>query len=702
MSVCISKPKGPYILACLVVFVLFLANASKAQLSQGSLNGTVLDRSGASVPNIKITLIRKNTGETFETVTNAEGFFGFNGLLPGEYTLVVAASGFETQRLDNITLSVAQANHIRVVLSPEEHGVNPPGHRTFTEPKWNIWEERFSGAPRYLPVTPLIKRDYSLVVNLSALALREFEKAVYSRSVSSAMADWLEKNKSVDSVDVDVLVLPDRKYFAPQLEDQRIKPLHIDLAKLRSIQKTGFDISEEPFTTLRANRGDAPFSFGTQTFRISTGSQAGIGFIALSIWADGKPLDELSIGVCILSRESDSCGPVPPFENTFRGNDLSGKGTYPDAALQMIDMQADIVGVLRCNTCNWAPNDYRTWQIEQSSKWFSDRTKEVLDLMTQPPNSASHVTILQQFEQAGENLRNVIFDSRDPDSSQAAAAFADFVLAARTKKRNKEEAPTLFVRFLSSKPELVLAPVNLMRMELSDHSKEYVGAVLNVQSPLEFQDYSKATGCISEWVLFVPPDKVPAPPSLVAVLNARAQFDGWITKFQNACHECVKDDEAKFQAWLGENGPPKSEAVVLLSHHSTNSVFFYDGGAPAIQSVSLTRSFANPSLALIDGCGTSEPGASEFIRTFNSHGINSIIATSTEVDPVMAGQFLAKFMDLLRAHATDASYTVSRARFDAVADLFDAKDQKGVPYGPRALAFILAGNGSLRGCVPAN
>jgi hypothetical protein len=700
-----ARPKSK--IACgfasLIVFALFAVSPSKAQLARGSLHGTVVDNSGATVQNAKVILFNKNTGQTFEAVTNTEGFFGFNEISPGEYALTVAVPGFKEQRLDSVNVAVAQANNLQIVLSVgEDHGVTLPAHRTFTDPVWNVWEERFSSVPTYQPVIPLINKDYSLVVNLSALVLNEFEKAVYSRSTSSAISDWLEKNKAVDSVDVDVLVLPDRKYFAVQMENERIKSLHIDLAKMRSIQKNGFDISDSPFATLRANKGDAPFSFGTQTFRIRTGSQTGNGFVALSIWVDGKPLDELSMGVCILARQSDSCGPMPAFESTFRGNDLSGKGTYPDAALHLIDRQSDIVGVYRCNTCGWAANDYRTWQIEQSAKWFSDRTKEVLDLMTQPPNAASHVTISQQFEQAGENMRNVIFDPQDTDAAAVAATFADFVFAARTKKQNKEQAPTLFVRFITSKPDLILAPVNLMRMELSDHSKEFIGLALNIQSPLEFQDYSKATSCISQWTLFVPPDKVPPPPSLQAVLDARAQFDGWITTFQNNCHDCVKDDENKFQTWLAGNGPPQSEAVALLSHHSTNSVFFYDGGSPAIQSSSMTRSFAAPSLAIIDGCGTSEPGASEFIRAFNAHGISSVIATSTEVDPVMAGQFLASFMDLLRAHVGDSSYTVSRARFDAVTALYSAKDQSGNAYGPRALAFILAGNGSVRACVPAD
>jgi hypothetical protein len=57
-------------------------------------------------------------------------------------------------------------------------------------------------------------------------------------------------------------------------------------------------------------------------------------------------------------------------------------------------------------------------------------------------------------------------------------------------------------------------------------------------------------------------------------------------------------------------------------------------------------------------------------------------------------------MDLLQTHSKDASYTLSKARFDAVKALSKTKDRNGAMYGPRALAFILAGNGAVRACVP--
>jgi hypothetical protein len=261
--------------------------------------------------------------------------------------------------------------------------------------------------------------------------------------------------------------------------------------------------------------------------------------------------------------------------------------------------------------------------------------------------------------------------------------------------------PSLFVRLIPNKPDLILTPVNLMRIEMPDHTKEYLGSHVSIQSPLEFQDYSRPTQCVSKWVLFVPPrTKDPTPPALQAVSDARDEFKDWIDVFRNNCRSCVKDSETKFGDWLADSGTGESTGLIVLSHHGTNSLFFYDGGSPAIQSIGVSRVFSKPSLAIVDACGTSRPGASEFIREFNEHGINSVVATSTEVEPTMAGRFLTILMDLLQTHSKDASYTLSKARFDAVKALSKTKDRNGAMYGPRALAFILAGNGAVRACVP--
>jgi len=107
-----------------------------------------------------------------------------------------------------------------------------------------------------------------------------------------------------------------------------------------------------------------------------------------------------------------------------------------------------------------------------------------------------------------------------------------------------------------------------------------------------------------------------------------------------------------------------------------------------------------PSLAIINACGTAQSGATEFVSEFNSQGVVSVIATSTEVEPEMAGKFLSVLVDLLRSNQATRNYTISTARFEAVRKLSAMPDPNGTPYGARALAFVLVGNGALTLCVP--
>jgi hypothetical protein len=199
----------------------------------------------------------------------------------------------------------------------------------------------------------------------------------------------------------------------------------------------------------------------------------------------------------------------------------------------------------------------------------------------------------------------------------------------------------------------------------------------------------------------VPPENPPATvkrEEFGAVLDARQPVKDWIASFKQSCAACVIDNEFDFQKWLSQSDPRESVAVAILSHHSDNALFFNETtGSPRVLSSAVRRPFASASIVILDACGTSDPGASEFIREFNFRGVSAAIATSTKVEPALAGEFLATFMTLLQKHVNDPSYTVSQARFDAVRVLGRGA---GSVYGPRALAFILAGNGALRLCVP--
>jgi len=103
---------------CICLFTLAFAPAAFAQSEIGgaSLNGTVADPSGASVPAAKVTVTNPATGFTRATETSDIGSYNFGGLPVGSYDLSVDAKGFKATKRTAIPLQVGSAVTLDVKL----------------------------------------------------------------------------------------------------------------------------------------------------------------------------------------------------------------------------------------------------------------------------------------------------------------------------------------------------------------------------------------------------------------------------------------------------------------------------------------------------------------------------------------------------------------------------------------------------------
>lgn len=90
-------------------------NAS-AQVDQGTITGTVLDSTGAVVPDAQVILTNLDVGLTVEQKTNASGFYTFSPVRVGNYTLSVTAKGFSKTTQKNLQVNVAQVLQVNVSL----------------------------------------------------------------------------------------------------------------------------------------------------------------------------------------------------------------------------------------------------------------------------------------------------------------------------------------------------------------------------------------------------------------------------------------------------------------------------------------------------------------------------------------------------------------------------------------------------------
>src|SRR5438045_7786821 len=89
----------------IILALMLLAVAAEAQIMSGSVAGTVMDSSGATIAGASLTLVHTATGATRRAVSEASGNFLFNAVDGGEFTLRVEKEGFKAMRREGIVLA---------------------------------------------------------------------------------------------------------------------------------------------------------------------------------------------------------------------------------------------------------------------------------------------------------------------------------------------------------------------------------------------------------------------------------------------------------------------------------------------------------------------------------------------------------------------------------------------------------------------
>jgi hypothetical protein len=622
--------------------------------------------------------------------------------------------------LKHYDVTLAQKYYREALVLDSSRSLSPKG------PFWNVWEEPDSNVPSFSPLPALLKggTKYSLFVDLSAIRYAT-TSAVISMPVSTPFKGTLDSKQGV-STNIDLVLIPDGVFLELQGDSDKAKRVSIDLNKWRSTSGKDFSGVGDPFPILQ-NNSDPEFRFGHEVFGIQTRGKSGMGYVAISIWIDNKPVDEISVPVCVVDDDTKAalaeCERHPATTYTFRGVNLFNHGSLPDAALHLVQLNSKtLAGVFSCQDCQTVNNgNYFTWILRSTPVGLRDALNNQVVIPFENAALKTDTTSYQQFVDGGDALYNLIFrdNSGRVEPSDAEIAFRNFikrVIQAEPTQQTittvtmtksppmflpgtanpvKPARPSMFVRLLPESPDLAFAiPLDLMAVPVSDQREEFVGLHLKVYSPLEEQDYSVSQSCIDSWRLFVPGPNIDLGTDMD---RARQPFLDDIVKFRAwKNHATVDFNVADFNGWIGQRAESvQGTAVVTLSHHALGKLCFTDPNCSMGESVkeaNIWRVFAQPSLAVINACGTAAPGASEFVRHLNSQGIEAVIATSATVEPEMAGEFLKLLVDRLEA-STDSTYTISDAKFDAVKSL-------AVAYGPKALVYSFLGNDSLRACGP--
>ena len=100
------------------VCLLALARVAAAQTPTGSIDGVVVDTTGAVVPGVAVVLTHEPTGVVREVVSDGQGLFRAPLLPVGPYTVRASLAGFQTFETRGISLTIGQAISVRVELKP--------------------------------------------------------------------------------------------------------------------------------------------------------------------------------------------------------------------------------------------------------------------------------------------------------------------------------------------------------------------------------------------------------------------------------------------------------------------------------------------------------------------------------------------------------------------------------------------------------
>jgi len=99
-----------------VVLVLATSLSLYGQSTYGTVDGTVVDSSGAVVAGAQVTLTNTGTQDKHTQTTGNEGGYKFVNVMPSEYRLDITRSGFKHFARTNVVVQVQQETHVDATL----------------------------------------------------------------------------------------------------------------------------------------------------------------------------------------------------------------------------------------------------------------------------------------------------------------------------------------------------------------------------------------------------------------------------------------------------------------------------------------------------------------------------------------------------------------------------------------------------------
>lgn len=581
---------------------------------------------------------------------------------------------------------------------------------------WNAWlQAQSSTRLRTSYSNPVLLLEpattYQVVLHLAPFSYGSEAGGIASAAIADSARKRLDEMLSeippdVNELELDALILYDGSYY--EKPDSEIKPLKINVARLRAAT-AGKRVDSSSVFDMLAKNPEQSFVLGKVSFTIRTKPAADFprdplaGSIAISLWDKDRriPWDEVSFAVCAAP---GTCVGVRRASFGFDGFDalrlsLGKQPPAPEGAIHLIELENHVLhGVFRHS----GDPSYYTWPLAKPLREFQETVQSQLkNLQSIGENGRRN---------AGEALLGQLFpEIGNSRALEARKQFVKFVRPYLNAQPYADEMPVLFFRIAGRQyVEPSLWPLPFISVNPDARSDGvFLGRYFRIESPLTNQNYG-ASNCVSDWILVGPATEgvtlnarkkleariiygADTNPRAIRIAGAELRMLDNMADFRTFIHG-EKDDDDELNANI-QSLVNKSPALMhILSHHDSNRVYFTDGDG-GVYSGQVRRTFAQPSAVILNGCGTGQPGASDFIDRLNRAGIQAAIATVSEVEAEMAGDFLECFAKQIE-EAPEEGLPIGIAYVKTLHCL----DLAG--YGSKALNYSLLGNSGLKVCKP--
>lgn len=208
-----------------LLIALALPQMGKAQVLYGSITGNVTDSNGAAVAGATVTITHKETGQSRDGVTDAQGSYDFPTVQAGTYTVKVTKQGFKTVSRDNIVVTlnnITRANLSVEVGQVSETVVITAEAAQLKTDRAEVSAELTSRPLRDLPV-PLGRNYQNLFKTLPGFTPPEEAHSVPSNPSRSLVfnvngASRSSNNTRIDGISSTNIWLPHVTAYVPALE----------------------------------------------------------------------------------------------------------------------------------------------------------------------------------------------------------------------------------------------------------------------------------------------------------------------------------------------------------------------------------------------------------------------------------------------------------------------------------------------------